>query len=107
MPRRSRRPPPGRLLLRWLAVGAVVLVAYLYYHPIRSYLATRGELAARRAEVRELAARKHALERRLAASTSLEALAVEARRLGYVRPGEKLYIVKGIKAWLRARNAGR
>jgi cell division protein FtsB len=85
----------------------VVLVAYLYYHPIRSYLATRGELAARRAEVRELAARKHALERRLAASTSLEALAVEARRLGYVRPGEKLYIVKGIKAWLRARNAGR
>ena len=107
MPRRSRRPPPGRLLLRWLAVGAVVLVAYLYYHPIRSYLATRGELAARRAEVRELAARKHALERRLAASTSLEALAVEAQRLGYVRPGEKLYIVKGIKPWLRARNAGR
>jgi hypothetical protein len=25
----------------------------------------------------------------------------EARRLGYVAPGERLYIVKGIKSWRR------
>jgi cell division protein FtsB len=103
--RRSRRPPAGRLALRWLALGAVVLVGFLYYQPIRSYLSTRGELAARRAEVRALAAQTRALERRLAISTSRDALAAEARRLGYVRPGERLYIVKGIKAWIRHRAA--
>ncbi len=26
----------------------------------------------------------------------------EARRLGYVKPGERLFIVKGINAWRRA-----
>ena len=31
-----------------------------------------------------------------------EALAREARRLGYVKPGERLFIVKGIDAWRRA-----
>jgi hypothetical protein len=45
------------------------------------------------------------LERRLAASTSTEALAREARRLGFVKPGQHLYIVKGIPAWLRAHEA--
>jgi cell division protein FtsB len=86
---------------RWLAVFAVVTVAYLYYHPLRTYLETRSELGARRAEVARLAAEKHELEQRLAASASSDALTREARRLGYVRPGEHLFIVKGIKAWLR------
>ena len=104
MRRSPRRPPRRRIAVRWLGLAAVVLVGFLYYHPIRSYLSTRSELAARRAEVRALAARRHALQRRLAASTSLEALAVEARRLGYVRPGERLYIVRGIEAWVRARS---
>jgi hypothetical protein len=38
----------------------------------------------------------------LRASTSIAALAREARRLGYVRPGEHLFIVKGIAAWKKA-----
>jgi cell division protein FtsB len=101
---RSRSRPRRRIPLRWLALGALVVVGFLYYHPIRSYVATRAELASRRAQVQSLAARKRALERRLAAATSREALAVESRKLGYVRPGERLYIVKGIKAWLEHRH---
>jgi cell division protein FtsB len=103
--RRGRRPARTSILLRWLAVGVLVLVAFLYYRPLRTYISTRHELAQRRAEVQQLAAQKAALEARLAASTSLEALAREARRLGLVRPGEHLYIVKGIPAWRNARRA--
>jgi len=100
VPRKSsRRPPVSTLARRWSAVGAVVIVAYLYYHPLRTYLATRHELSSRRAEVAQLAAHKSELERRLGASASLGTLAREARQLGYVRPGEHLFIVKGIPAW--------
>jgi cell division protein FtsB len=95
----ARRPPVSTLARRWSAVAAIVIVGYLYYHPLRTYLAARHELASRRAEVAQLAAQKRELTRRLAATTSLGALAREARELGYVRPGEHLYIVKGIEAW--------
>src|SRR5919198_5900117 len=100
---RSRRPPPASLVRRWLGLAAVVLVAYLYYHPLRTYFETRSELGARRAEGARLAGEKRELQRRLAASTSADALARAARALGYVPPGEHLFIVKGIEAWRRAR----
>ena len=46
-----------------------------------------------------IAAEERALQQRLTASASLDSLARQARRLGYVRPGEHLFIVKGIEAW--------
>lgn len=101
--RRGRRPPRSQLVLRWLAVAALVLIAFLYYRPLRTYLDTRGELAARSREVQGLERKKRALEQRLAVSRSNEALEREARRLGYVKPGEQLFIVKGIERWRRAR----
>jgi septum formation initiator len=100
--KRSRRPTRASLLRRWLALAAVVLVAYLYYHPLRTYFATRGELASRRTEVARLVEQKRELQRRLEASMSADALARESRRLGYVLPGEHLFIVKGIQAWRKA-----
>jgi cell division protein FtsB len=106
MARATRRPPLGTLARRWLAVVAVVLIGYAYYHPLRSWFETRHDLASRRAEVAELAAEKRALEARLAASTSSDALAREARMLGYVKPGEHLFIVKGIEAWKKAHTIG-
>jgi cell division protein FtsB len=97
--RQSRRPPAATLVRRWLAVIAIVLIGYAYYHPLRSWIETRDELSSRRAEVAQLAAEKRALQERFEASTSADALAREARRLGFVRPGEHLFIVKGIAAW--------
>ena len=41
------------------------------------------------------------LELRLTNSTSLAATQREARRLGYVLPGEQLFVVKGIPEWRR------
>jgi cell division protein FtsB len=103
--KRSRRPPVATLLRRWSAVAVVATVAYFYYHPLHAYFSTRSELGATRSEVAQLAAQKRDLERRLAASSSLDALAREARELGYVRPGERLYIVKGIAAWRLAHSS--
>jgi cell division protein FtsB len=102
MAARSRKPRRSRFLLRWLAVGAIVLVGLLYARPLRSYLSTKHELAQRAGEVKELKAGKRALQHKLAESTTAEALTREARNLGYVRPGERLFIVKGISAWLRS-----
>jgi cell division protein FtsB len=90
------------VLLRWSLLGTAVLVAFLYYRPLASYLETRSSVQQRAAEVRVLHQEKTRLEARLADSTTLEALAREARRMGLVRPGERLYIVKGIKEWRRA-----
>ena len=103
--RPSRRPSRSSLVRRWLALLTLGLVAFLYYQPLRTYFETRATLAQRSAEVRALEREKRTLERRLAAKTSREALVREARRLGYVKPGERLYIVKGIGAWTRAQAA--
>jgi cell division protein FtsB len=99
--RRSKRPPKSRLLLRWLGVGAICLVAFLYYRPAQTYFARRHQLGARVAEVRSLRSQHVQLQRLVAASTSDAALAQEARRLGLVRPGERLFIVKGIDRWFQ------
>jgi septum formation initiator len=97
--RRGRRGGPR---LRWLIVGAAVLIAFFYYRPLKSYLETRQTLERRNAEVRSLQEQGAALRRRLTASASDAVLAREARRLSLVRPGERLYIVTGIDAWRRA-----
>jgi cell division protein FtsB len=78
------------------------LLALLYYRPVRSYLETRDALAERRAEVRVLADRKHRLEEKLAQTRSGATLLRGARRLGLVKPGERLFIVRGIPEWRRA-----
>jgi hypothetical protein len=99
---RKRRPARSTLLMRWVGLGALVLVAVLYSGPLRTYVGTKHTLGARRSEVRMLRAQKDALERRLTASASDATLVLEARRLGLVKRGERLFIVKGIDAWRRA-----
>jgi cell division protein FtsB len=99
-----RRPRSARAL-RLLALGVIVFAGFLYYQPLASYLERRDALAHRSDEVAALRERKLELERRLEASKSPEALAREARRLGLVKEGERLFIVKGVDAWRRAREA--
>jgi cell division protein FtsB len=98
-----KRVPRGRFLVRWLVLGVLLFVAFLYYQPLRAYVQTRDALSERSAEVESLRAEKRSLEQRLAEADTPEALAREARRLGYIKPGERLFIVKGIDAWRLAR----
>jgi cell division protein FtsB len=103
--KRSKQKPRSVRALRLLALGVVVFAGFLYYQPLSSYLQRRDALAQRSKEVAVLREHKRELERRLAASKSPEALAREARRLGLVREGEHLFIIKGVDAWKRARDA--
>jgi cell division protein FtsB len=104
--KRSRQPPPrSRYVLRWVGLAAIVLVGLLYARPLRTYVQAKHDLARRTADVQSLRAEKRQLQHQLAESSTGEALTEQARRLGLVRPGEKLYIVKGISAWVHAGKA--
>jgi cell division protein FtsB len=103
--KRSRSKPRSVRALRLLALGVVVFAGVLYYQPLTSYFQRRDALAQRSKEVAALRAQKRELERRFDASRSPEALAREARRLGLIKEGEHLFIVKGIDAWKRAHGA--
>jgi cell division protein FtsB len=102
---RKTRARIGRRRLRLLwAVGLVGVALYLYYRPISSYLETRNELATRRAEVQSLRSVRAELDLRLVNSTKTDSIEREARRIGYVKPGERLFVVKGIPDWRAARS---
>jgi cell division protein FtsB len=96
-----RRPSRSAVVRRYVAVGVLLLVGLLYYRPLKAYVDARGELTQKRAAVQSLQREKQRLEHRLGASTSLDTVAREARALGYVKPGEHLFIVKGIDEWRR------
>ena len=95
-----------RLRLLWFVAIAGIAV-YLYYRPIASYLETRNELTTTRSDVESLRLVKGELQLRLVNSTSVGSIEREARRIGYVKPGERLFVVKGIPAWRKARTSGR
>jgi cell division protein FtsB len=105
--KKAGRRMGGRIARRWFAVAALVLVALLYYRPLHDYLDARGQRAVRIAEVQKLQREETRLEQRLRLASSPAVLAREARTLGYVRPGEHLFIVKDIPQWLRRQNASR
>jgi cell division protein FtsB len=88
--------------MRWLVVGVALFMGFLYYRPLSSYLDTKQELERRSAEVRSLEDERRALERRLAGAEETSSVERQGRRLGLVRPNEKLFIVKGLDAWRRA-----
>ena len=108
MARRGRRRRiAGPVARRWFAVGALVLVGLLYYRPLHDYFDARAQRAVRIAAVRKLQQQHASLERRLRHASSDAALAAAARTLGYIRPGEHLFIVKDIPQWRRRQHASR
>ena len=100
--RAARRPQRTTVILRWCIVGVALFVAFLYYQPLSSYLETRSALNERTAEVERLREERKRLQVRLADSETVTALAREARRMRLVRPGERIFIVKGVAEWRRA-----
>jgi cell division protein FtsB len=88
---------------RLLALGALALVAFLYWRPIHTYLRTKQTLQARHAQVHALSAEKTKLQKQIALANTGPELIRQGRMLGLVRPGEQLFIVRGVSAW-RHRN---
>ena len=87
---------------RLLAFGGLVLIAVLYWKPLHTYMQTKAELQRRQAQVATLQAQKAQFEQRIASIADGDTLVREARRLGLVKPNERLFIVRGIAAWRRA-----
>ena len=84
---------------RLLAIGAVALVAFLYWKPLHSYVATKHQLELRHAQVQQLQAEKASLQKKIALAGTAPELVRQARLLGLVKPTERLFIVRGINAW--------
>lgn len=103
--KRRTRPQRTTILLRWCVLVAAGFVSFLYYQPLSSYLETRATLNERMSEVQRLRQERTRLQARLERSATDEALLREARRMSLVRPGERLFIVKGVQEWRRAQLA--
>jgi cell division protein FtsB len=79
---------------RWALICVFLFVVYLYIGPARSWVTTYAEAKRQRADVSALKERNAKLK---AAKRKLEragAVEVQARELGMVKAGEKLYVVK-------------
>jgi cell division protein FtsB len=83
-------------LARWALLGVLVLIAYLYVGPTRSWIATYAEAREKREEVADLRERNDELRKRHRDLQKASTLEHEARRLGMVRAGERAYVVKGL-----------
>jgi cell division protein FtsB len=83
---------------RWALLGVFVFVLLLYIGPAARWVSTYRQAKQKRSEVAALHAQNRSLrskEKALEAPSSLER---QARRLGMVQAGEKLYVVEGTGA---------
>jgi len=92
---------PGRLV----ALAGLVVLALFYWRPLHAYMRTKHELARREGQVANLRRQQEQLRTRISEIDSGKTLVPEARQLGLVKPGERLFIVRGISAWRRAHSA--
>src|SRR6201984_1294253 len=69
--KKRRRRIAGPVARRWFAVGALALVALLYYRPLHDYLQARSQRAVRVAAVHKLQKQQFSLLRRLQRAWSL------------------------------------
>ena len=72
----------------WAWIGGIVLVSFLYWKPLHTYLHTKSELQSRVADVHALQAEKKQLQARIAAADSGEQLLREALEADRAREAE-------------------
>jgi len=79
---------------RWALICVFAFVVYLYIGPARTWVSTYAEAKRKRDDVASVRAENARLKARKAKLEQRGALELEARRLGMVKAGEKLYVVK-------------
>ena len=79
---------------RWALICVFAFVLYLYIGPARTWVTTYGEAKRKRAEVAQVRAQNERLRERKRQLEQPGAVELEARRLGMVKAGEKLYVIK-------------
>jgi cell division protein FtsL len=91
-----RRPSRSKLALRWIGAAILVVIAISYIHPLTSYRHAQREVRDRRAAITALERDNTELTKKLMDAGKSDYVIREARRLGLVREGEHLFIVKGV-----------
>ena len=81
---------------RWALLFVLALVLYLYIGPTKNWVSTWREAGEKRQEVATLRAENERLRERRDALRRQSSLEREARRLGMVKAGERMYIVEGL-----------
>jgi len=79
---------------RWALICVFAFVIYLYIGPARTWVSTYAEAKRKREDVAKLRERNEHLLERKRALTRTGAVELEARKVGMVKAGEKLYVVK-------------
>jgi cell division protein FtsB len=86
------RPARGARLHRARRLGAIallLLLVVLCVGPVRSYLRARSATQQLRSEVAQLDRQHAKLQAELKTASQRTALIAQARKAGYIRPGEK------------------
>ena len=81
---------------RWALLGVLGLVIYLYMGPTATWVSTWREAGQKREEVAKLRTENQRLRERRDALKRRSSLEREARRLGMVKAGERMYVVEGL-----------
>jgi len=79
---------------RWALICVFAFVIYLYIGPAHTWVTTYAEAKRKRGEVAEVRAENERLRERRKALRRKGAVELEARKLGMVKAGEKLYVVE-------------
>lgn len=79
---------------RWALICVFAFVIYLYIGPARTWVSTYGEAKRKRADVAKLRGENEQLQERRRRLQRAGAVELEARKLGMVKAGEKLYVVE-------------
>ena len=101
--RKARRVRKPAHALRWIGLIVLLVVAIGYVQPLRAYRDATANVAKREAEVERIANANVRLGQRIAETETPEFVERQARKLGLVKPGERLYIVTGIDEWRQER----
>ena len=79
---------------RWALICVFAFVLYLYIGPARTWITTYSEAKRKREEVAQVRAENERLRARRRELEQAGAVELEARRLGMVKGGEKLYVIR-------------
>lgn len=93
---RARRVSRSVRLLRGCTLAIVLAIGLAYVQPVQSYLAARGEVERAQRDLSGLKRENSVLRMRLGEVGTDRFLVQEARKLGLVHPGERLFIVRDV-----------
>lgn len=102
-PAARRNPNSGAGRIQWDRLGRIAFVALVlilvlsYFNPLLNLARTYRQAGATKAELHRVQAENAQLERRVRHVRGESVLRREARRQGLIVPGERAYVVNGIK----------